>query len=77
LSATSKSSQMTNNDGRILRKKDPTTAGDFTRRSKEEDVWVLWMIINDVQTKVWTESGTFMLIELHHLSARNSDTGRA
>jgi len=42
---------------------DPTTAGDFTRRFKEEDLKTLMDCINNTRERVWTERGTDFLKE--------------
>ena len=34
---------------------DPTTAGDFCRRFKEEDIWTLMDVFNDVRLGVWEQ----------------------
>ncbi len=42
---------------------DPTTAGDFTRRFKEDDIKTTMDCINNIRKKVWKESGGDLLKE--------------
>jgi len=51
---------------------DPTTAGDFCRRFKEDDIWKLMDAINKVRVDVWKRRGAALTDEVARIDADGS-----
>jgi hypothetical protein len=51
---------------------DPTTAGDFCRRFKKDDIWKLMEAINNVRVGVWNRRGSALTGEVARIDADGS-----